>query len=204
MQADFYFANITDWLAPCSTSHQSWRKCFMLPLIFKAAHVLPSFSPGESQGCARASKVCTTCRQVIACPVLHSLMDAGADRTIVFVGPRHERSLQRPKAIASVLKCRIQSQRLGTAHAVLPRARRSPGAMTIFSFSSRIRLWCARRRSPKCASSWRRTDAVVALGFKPNSQLVMEGSSWRRCSQGKREDRDATAAEREIETCNAV
>src|ERR1700737_4062374 len=91
----------------------------------------------------------------------------------------------------------------------LPRARRSPGAMTIFSSSSRIRLWFARRLWPPAARALREAlsggqNAVAALGFETQQptgygRFILEAGALKTI----REDRDASVVEREIKLCNA-
>jgi bifunctional UDP-N-acetylglucosamine pyrophosphorylase/glucosamine-1-phosphate N-acetyltransferase len=137
--------------------------------------------------------------------VLHSLMDAGADRTIVIVGPNHEAVIAEAKAIASDVEIAVQSERLGTAHAVLAAreaiARGYDDLLVVFADTPLVR--------PETFAKMRQAlgggqNAVVALGFKTKQpagygRLILEEGALKAI----REDRDATAAEREIETCNA-
>lgn len=137
--------------------------------------------------------------------VLRSLMDAGADRTIVIVGPNHEAVIAEAKAIACDVEIAVQSERLGTAHAVLAAreaiARGYDDLLVVFADTPLVR--------PETFAKMRQTlgggqNAVVALGFKTKQpagygRLILEEGALKAI----REDRDATAAEREIETCNA-
>ncbi|MGA3339569.1 MAG: bifunctional UDP-N-acetylglucosamine diphosphorylase/glucosamine-1-phosphate N-acetyltransferase GlmU [Methylocella sp.] len=137
--------------------------------------------------------------------VLHSLMDAGADRTIVIVGPNHDAVIAEAKAIASDVEIAVQSERLGTAHAVLAAreaiARGYDDLLVVFADTPLVR--------PETFAKMRQAlgggqNAVVALGFKTKQpagygRLILEEGALKAI----REDRDATAAEREIETCNA-
>ncbi len=137
--------------------------------------------------------------------VLRSLKDAGADRTIVIVGPNHEAVIAEAKAIACDVEIAVQSERLGTAHAVLAAreviARGYDDLLVVFADTPLVR--------PETFAKMRQAlgrgqNAVVALGFKTKQpagygRLILEEGALKAI----REDRDATAAEREIETCNA-
>jgi bifunctional UDP-N-acetylglucosamine pyrophosphorylase / glucosamine-1-phosphate N-acetyltransferase len=137
--------------------------------------------------------------------VLSSLKDAGADRIIVIVGPNHDAVIAETKAIAREAEIAIQTERLGTAHAVLAAreaiARGYDDLLVVFADTPLVR--------PETFAKMREAlregqTAVVALGFKTKQpagygRLILEDGALKAI----REDRDATAAERAIETCNA-
>jgi bifunctional UDP-N-acetylglucosamine pyrophosphorylase/glucosamine-1-phosphate N-acetyltransferase len=137
--------------------------------------------------------------------VLHSLTDAGTDQIVLVVGPSHDAVVAETKAIASNAEIAIQTERLGTAHAVLAAreaiARGYDDLLIVFADTPLVRpqTFAKMRQALKGGQ-----NAVVALGFKTPQpagygRLILEDGALRAI----REDRDATEAERAIETCNA-
>ncbi|HUB65225.1 MAG TPA: bifunctional UDP-N-acetylglucosamine diphosphorylase/glucosamine-1-phosphate N-acetyltransferase GlmU [Methylocella sp.] len=136
--------------------------------------------------------------------VLSSLKEAGADRIVVIVGPNHGAVVAEVKATARDAEVTIQKERLGTAHAVLAAreaiARGYDDLLIVFADTPLVR--------PETFTKMRKAlgqgqNAVVALGFKTQQpagygRLILEEGVL----LAIREDRDATEAEREIETCN--
>jgi bifunctional UDP-N-acetylglucosamine pyrophosphorylase/glucosamine-1-phosphate N-acetyltransferase len=137
--------------------------------------------------------------------VLSSLMEAGADRTIVIVGPNHGAVVAEAKAIARDAEIAIQTERLGTAHAVLAAreaiARGYDDLLIVFADTPLVR--------PETFAKMRKVlgggqNAVVALGFKTKQpggygRLILEDGALKAI----REDREASETERNIEICNA-
>ncbi|HUZ90363.1 MAG TPA: bifunctional UDP-N-acetylglucosamine diphosphorylase/glucosamine-1-phosphate N-acetyltransferase GlmU [Methylocella sp.] len=137
--------------------------------------------------------------------VLSSIMDAGVDRTIVIVGPNHDAVIAEAKASTRDVEFAVQTERRGTAHAVLAAreaiARGCDDLLVVFADTPLVR--------PETFAKMREglgrgQNAVVALGFNTKQpagygRLILEEGAL----MAIREDRDATAAEREIETCNA-
>ena len=137
--------------------------------------------------------------------VLSSIMDAGVDRTIVIVGPNHDAVIAEAKASTRDVEFAVQTERRGTAHAVLAAreaiARGCDDLLVVFADTPLVR--------PETFAKMREglgrgQNAVVALGFNTKQpagygRLILEEGAL----MAIREDRDATAAEREIEICNA-
>lgn len=137
--------------------------------------------------------------------VLSSLKDAGADRIIAVVGPNHGAVIAEVKAIACDAEIAIQTERLGTAHAVLAAreaiARGYDDLLVVFADTPLVRPETFARMRKALGGG---QNAVAALGFKTRQpagygRLILENGAL----TAIREDRDATGAEREIETCNA-
>jgi len=132
MQADFLFCEYKlIALRRAGTSHQPVEKIVSCSLlIFKAAHVLPSFSPlVKVQGCARRVPRC--CTNLPAGPCLP--MFCIPSWTLARIGPLSlwvlttRRSLQRPRQSPAMLKSRSSRRDLEPRMRCWPRARRSPG-----------------------------------------------------------------------------
>jgi bifunctional UDP-N-acetylglucosamine pyrophosphorylase / glucosamine-1-phosphate N-acetyltransferase len=137
--------------------------------------------------------------------VLSSIMDAGADRTIVIVGPNHDGVIAEAKAITRDAEFAVQTERRGTAHAVLAAheaiARGYDDLLIVFADTP---LVCPETFAKMREGLGRGHNAVVALGFNTKhpagyGRLILEDGAL----EAIREDRDATAAEQRIETCNA-
>ncbi len=137
--------------------------------------------------------------------ILSSLMEAGADRTVVVVGPNHDAVVAEAKTIGRDVEFAIQTERLGTAHAVLAAraaiARGYDDILVVFADTPLVR--------PETFAAMRTAlaeggNAVAALGFEARrpagyGRLIIEDGVLKAI----REDRDASAAEREISICNA-
>jgi bifunctional UDP-N-acetylglucosamine pyrophosphorylase / glucosamine-1-phosphate N-acetyltransferase len=137
--------------------------------------------------------------------VLSSLVEAGAERTVVVAGPNHDTVMAEAKTIVRDAAIAIQKERLGTAHAVLA-AREAIGRgyddlLVVFADTPLVR--------PETFAAMRRAlaggqNAIAALGFEAAEPagygrfILEEGALI-----AIREDRDASAAEREIKICNA-
>ncbi len=137
--------------------------------------------------------------------VLSSLAEAGAERTVVVVGPNHDAVEAEAKAIVRNIDIVVQTDRLGTAHAVLAaRAAIAKGfddLLVVFADTPLVR--------PETFSAMREAlaegrNAIAALGFEARQpagygRLILEDGALKAIC----EDRDASAAEREIKMCNA-
>ena len=137
--------------------------------------------------------------------VLSSLVEAGAARTVVVAGPNHDTVMAEAKTIVRDATIAIQNERLGTAHAVLA-AREAIGRgyddlLVVFADTPLVR--------PETFAAMRRAlaggqNAIAALGFEAAEpagygRFIMEDGALKAI----REERDASAAEREIKICNA-
>src|ERR1700724_609587 len=137
--------------------------------------------------------------------VLSSLVEAGAERTVVVAGPNHDAVMAEAKAIVRDAGIAIQKERLGTAHAVLAAreaiARGYDDLLIVFADTPLVR--------PETFAKMRKAlgggqNAVVALGFKTKQpagygRLILEDGALKAI----REDREASETERNIEICNA-
>ena len=137
--------------------------------------------------------------------VLSSLVEAGAARTVVVAGPNHDAVMAEAKTIVHDAGIAIQKERLGTAHAVLAAreaiARGYDDLLVVFADTP---LVC-----PETFAAMRKAlaggqNAIAALGFEASEPtgygrfILADGAL-----KAIREDRDASAAEREIKLCNA-
>lgn len=137
--------------------------------------------------------------------ILSALAEAGADSTVVVVGPNHGEVIAEAKAIGREVEFAIQTERLGTAHAVLSAraaiARGYDDILVVFADTPLVR--------PETFAAMRQAlaggrNAVAALGFEARQpagygRLVIEDGALKAIL----EDRDASLAEREISICNA-
>ena len=137
--------------------------------------------------------------------VLSSLIEAGAERIVVVAGPNHDAVMAEAKTIVPDARIAIQKDRLGTAHAVLAArdaiARGFDDLLVVFADTPLVR--------PETFAAMRKAlaggqNAIVALGFEANQpagygRFILEDGALKTI----REDRDASAAEREIKICNA-
>jgi bifunctional UDP-N-acetylglucosamine pyrophosphorylase/glucosamine-1-phosphate N-acetyltransferase len=137
--------------------------------------------------------------------VLSSLVEAGAARIVVVAGPNYDAVMAEAKTIVRDAGIAIQKERLGTAHAVL--AAREAIAMgyddllVVFADTPLVR--------PETFTAMRKAlaggqNAIAALGFEASEptgygRFILEDGALKAI----REDRDASAAEREIKICNA-
>ncbi|MFG1212628.1 bifunctional UDP-N-acetylglucosamine diphosphorylase/glucosamine-1-phosphate N-acetyltransferase GlmU [Xanthobacter flavus] len=136
--------------------------------------------------------------------VLAATSAAGATRTAVVVGPGREDVAAEATRIVPDAQVFVQTERLGTAHAVLAaRAALEQGAddvLVLYADTPLVRPeTLARLRAPLAEGA-----AVAALGFEPEDptgygRLVTSGDEL----VAIREEKDATAAEKAIRFCNA-
>ncbi|MGH6868015.1 MAG: bifunctional UDP-N-acetylglucosamine diphosphorylase/glucosamine-1-phosphate N-acetyltransferase GlmU [Methylocella sp.] len=137
--------------------------------------------------------------------VLSSLVEAGAERTVVVAGPNHDAVMAEAKTIVRDTQIAVQKERLGTAHAVLAAreaiARGYDDLLVVFADTPLVR--------PETFAAMRKAlaggqNAIAALGFEASEpagygRFILEDGALKAI----REDRDASAAEREIKLCNA-
>lgn len=137
--------------------------------------------------------------------VLSSLVEAGVERTVVVAGPSHDAVMAEAKTIVRDAGIAIQKERLGTAHAVLAAreaiARGYDDLLVVFADTPLVR--------PETFAAMRNAlaggqNAIAALGFEAKQpagygRFILEDGDLKAI----REDRDASAAEREIKICNA-
>ncbi|MFG1245389.1 bifunctional UDP-N-acetylglucosamine diphosphorylase/glucosamine-1-phosphate N-acetyltransferase GlmU [Xanthobacter flavus] len=136
--------------------------------------------------------------------VLAATRAAGATRTAVVVGPGREDVAAEATRIVPDAQVFVQTERLGTAHAVLAaRAALEQGAddvLVLYADTPLVRPeTLARLRAPLAEGA-----AVAALGFEPEDptgygRLVTSGDDL----VAIREEKDATAAEKAVRFCNA-
>lgn len=136
--------------------------------------------------------------------VLAATRAAGATRTAVVVGPGREDVAAEATRIVPDAQVFVQTERLGTAHAVLAaRAALAEGAddvLVLYADTPLVRPeTLARLRAPLAEGA-----AVAALGFEPEDptgygRLVTSGDEL----VAIREEKDATTAEKAIRFCNA-
>jgi bifunctional UDP-N-acetylglucosamine pyrophosphorylase / glucosamine-1-phosphate N-acetyltransferase len=137
--------------------------------------------------------------------VLSSLVEAGAGRTVVVAGPNHDAVMAEAKTIVRDAGIAIQKERLGTAHAVLAAreaiARGYDDLLVVFADTPLVR--------PETFAAMRKglaggQNAIAALGFEAKQPagygrfILADGAL-----KAIREDRDTSAAERQINICNA-
>lgn len=136
--------------------------------------------------------------------VLAATRAAGATGTAVVVGPGREDVAAEATRIVPDAQVFVQTERLGTAHAVLAaRAALEQGAddvLVLYADTPLVRPeTLARLRAPLAEGA-----AVAALGFEPEDptgygRLVTSGDEL----VAIREEKDATAAEKAVRFCNA-
>ncbi len=180
----------------------------MLPLDFQGRTCLAIvLAAGESSRMrsARPKVLHNLAGRSMLAHVLSSLMEAGADRTIVIVGPNHGAVVAEAKAIARDAEIAIQTERLGTAHAVLAAreaiARGYDDLLIVFADTPLVRPGTFAKMRKALGGG---QNAVVALGFKTKQpagygRLILEDGALKAI----REDREASETERNIEICNA-
>jgi bifunctional UDP-N-acetylglucosamine pyrophosphorylase/glucosamine-1-phosphate N-acetyltransferase len=137
--------------------------------------------------------------------VLSALVETGAERTVVVAGPNHDAVMAEARTIMRDAGIAIQNERLGTAHAVLAAreaiARGYDDLLVVFADTPLVR--------PETFAAMRKAlaggqNAIAALGFEAKQpagygRFILEAGALKAI----REDRDASAAEREIKLCNA-
>jgi len=135
--------------------------------------------------------------------VLAAVKEA-AGQVAVVIGPGQVKVADAVRAALPAAAIFVQAERRGTAHAVLAaRAalmERPDDVLVVFADTPLMQTATLMRlRAPLAAGK-----AVVALGFRPADptgygRLIMQGDSL----MAIREDKDASAAERQIPLCNA-
>jgi len=137
--------------------------------------------------------------------VLSALVETSADRIVVVASPHHDAIMAEAKTIVRDAGIAIQKERLGTAHAVLAAreaiARGYDDLLIVFADTPLVRpeTFAAMRKA--LAGS---QNVIAALGFEAKQpagygRFILDDGALKAI----REDRDASAAEREIKTCNA-
>jgi len=135
--------------------------------------------------------------------VLKAADSAGANELAIVVGPDHDSVTAKAMKIAPAAKIFVQTERRGTAHAVLS-ARKAIGrgaddVLVIFSDTPLVRP----QTLTKLRDALGEGAAVAVLGFKAANPL----GYGRLLTSGRellaiREEGDATPAERKIDFCN--
>ncbi|MEW6257513.1 MAG: bifunctional UDP-N-acetylglucosamine diphosphorylase/glucosamine-1-phosphate N-acetyltransferase GlmU [Pseudomonadota bacterium] len=136
--------------------------------------------------------------------VLAAASAAGATQIAVVVGPDRDDVAAEAHAIAPAAKVFVQTERLGTAHAVLAaRAALEQGVDDVLVLYADTPLVRAQTllslRAPLAQGA-----AVAALGFRTEDptgygRLIMSGSDL----MAIREDKEASPSEKQIDFCNA-
>jgi bifunctional UDP-N-acetylglucosamine pyrophosphorylase / glucosamine-1-phosphate N-acetyltransferase len=141
--------------------------------------------------------------QSLLAHVLAAVSKAGVTEAAVVVGPSSDAVATEAKRVLPGVDIFVQSERRGTAHAVLAAreaiARTPDDVLVIFGDTPLIRPQTLVRIREGLANG----AAVVVLGFRPRNptgygRLVVEGGEL----AGIREELDASWAERTIELCN--
>jgi bifunctional UDP-N-acetylglucosamine pyrophosphorylase / glucosamine-1-phosphate N-acetyltransferase len=141
--------------------------------------------------------------QSLLAHVLAAVSKAGVTEAAVVVGPSSDAVATEAKRVLPGVDIFVQSERRGTAHAVLAAreaiARTPDDVLVIFGDTPLIRPQTLVRIRKGLANG----AAVVVLGFRPRNptgygRLVVEGGEL----VGIREELDASSAERTIELCN--
>jgi len=137
--------------------------------------------------------------------VLSAVLKAGAGRIVAVVGPDHESLASEAKRISPAIGAAIQSERRGTAHAVLA-AREAIAAgyddiLIAFADTPLLRPETFVRLREALADG---DKAVVAVGFEARNpagygRLILKDGAL----EAIREDRDASENERRLTVCNA-
>jgi bifunctional UDP-N-acetylglucosamine pyrophosphorylase/glucosamine-1-phosphate N-acetyltransferase len=135
--------------------------------------------------------------------VLAAVSEAGAAATAVVVGPDSDAVATEARRVLPDAKIFVQSERRGTAHAVLAArgaiTRIPDDVLVIFGDTPLVRPQTLLR----IREGLRQGAGVVVLGFRPRNatgygRLVVEGGEL----VAIREELDASPAEREIDLCN--
>jgi bifunctional UDP-N-acetylglucosamine pyrophosphorylase/glucosamine-1-phosphate N-acetyltransferase len=136
--------------------------------------------------------------------VLTAIRDAGAPHAAVVIGPGHDAVVAEARTIFPAAQIFVQSERRGTAHAVLAArdaiAKGGDDVIVVFGDTPLVRAdTFARLRQPLADGA-----AVVVLGFRPADptgygRLLMQDAKL----IAVREEKDASDAERRIGLCNA-
>lgn len=136
--------------------------------------------------------------------VVHAALEAGGEKLAVVIGPEREDVASEIRGIAPQANIFVQTERKGTAHAVLAaRSALQAGAddvLILFGDTPLIRAETLARLRGTLADG----AAVAVLGFNAADptgygRLIVEGGTL----IAIREERDASEAERAIRFCNA-
>jgi bifunctional UDP-N-acetylglucosamine pyrophosphorylase/glucosamine-1-phosphate N-acetyltransferase len=135
--------------------------------------------------------------------VLVAIKQAGVTATAVVIGPNQDAVAAAAREVIPDAQCFVQSERRGTAHAVLAAkaaiARGADDILVVYGDTPLISPeTLARLRAPLAKGA-----AVAVLGFRPHDpagygRLVIEGDNL----IAIREEADASAGERAIGLCN--
>ncbi len=137
--------------------------------------------------------------------VLSAVLKAGAERIVAVVGPDHESLASEAKRISPAIGAAIQSERRGTAHAVLAArealAEGFDDILIAFADTPLLRPETFVRLRKALADG---DNAVVVVGFEAKNpagygRLILKDGAL----EAIREDRDASADERRLTVCNA-
>jgi bifunctional UDP-N-acetylglucosamine pyrophosphorylase/glucosamine-1-phosphate N-acetyltransferase len=136
--------------------------------------------------------------------VLHAVRAAGADRIAVVIGPERDDVAAEVHSVVPDAEVFVQSERLGTAHAVLvarPAIERGADDVVV-AFADTPLVTAETFRALRAPLS--QDSALVVLGFEAKNPT---GYGRLIQSTGKlvaiREERDASAEERQVRLCNA-
>jgi len=136
--------------------------------------------------------------------VLHAVREAGADRIAVVIGPEREDVAAEARSVVPAAEIFVQSERLGTAHAVLAaRSALQRGADdVVVAFADTPLVTAGTFSALRAPLSGGATLAV--LGFEADDptgygRLIEKAGKL----VAIREERDALPAEREVRLCNA-
>jgi bifunctional UDP-N-acetylglucosamine pyrophosphorylase/glucosamine-1-phosphate N-acetyltransferase len=158
---------------------------------------------GTRMRSAKAKVLHSVAARSLLAHVLHAVRDAGAGATAVVVGPGSDAVAAEAQRVIPGAEVYVQAERRGTAHAVLAAkaaiARGADDILVIFGDTPLIRPQTLARLRAALAGD----TAVAVLGFQPADpsgygRLVMTGNAL----IAIREEKDASAAEREIKLCN--
>jgi bifunctional UDP-N-acetylglucosamine pyrophosphorylase/glucosamine-1-phosphate N-acetyltransferase len=179
----------------------------MVPFHFQGRTLAIVLAAGESSRMrsARPKVLHELAGRSMLAHVLSSLVEAGAERTVVVAGPNHDAIMVEAKKFVPDAGLAIQAERLGTGHAVLAArgaiARGYGDLLVVFADTPLVRpeTYAAMRKALAGGK-----NAIAALGFKASEpagygRFILEDGALKAI----REDRDASAAEREIKICNA-
>ena len=137
--------------------------------------------------------------------VLSAFLKAGADRIIAVVGPDHDALANEAKRISPAIGAAIQSERRGTAHAVLSAreaiAEGFDDVLIAFADTPLLRPETFIRLRKALADG---ESAIVVVGFEAKDpagygRLILKDGVL----EAIREDRDASEDERKLTICNA-
>jgi bifunctional UDP-N-acetylglucosamine pyrophosphorylase/glucosamine-1-phosphate N-acetyltransferase len=134
--------------------------------------------------------------------VLEAVRAAGAKRVAVVVGPDREEVAAEARRVVQDAEIFVQRERRGTAHAVLsarPAIETGADLLVVYGDTPLLRAETLRSLADALKDA-----AVVVLGFRPGDstgygRLIVEDGQL----VAIREERDANAAERKIDLCNA-